>query len=820
VQTLAPLWLTSRAAAFLHRVKPSSRGDQNFLSGAAIEQLNGKTRRRFGGLRRAQVTARSSPRVLTMNAPIGFEQYNQGLNANPVLEAALAYIRDGDNAPGLKVFPLHGILGGKCTCGKPQCDSPGKHPAIGKGGLHLATTDETQVKRWFGGPRLIRNIGAPTGPVNGFWVLDCDDNKGGRESLRQLENQHGKLPNTMRQITGNGEHLLFADDGLDIPSRANLLPGLDVRGDGGYIVIDPSTHFSGKQYKFENRDGILPAPQWLVDLVRAKQRGRSSTSRHKISDAVKGGIDTGMIPPEGVKEGSRDVEITRWAGHCFGTGMSYEEALESCLGRNDTFDPPLEDDQVVKCVDSIWRKDSAAKAAADRPNSMESPAAQAAPNAAPQASARSPDSWKARAMRDRYGNMIPNVTNVMLALEHVFPTRFTFDQFACAVKIDRERPIEDADVIELQSWLQKQGLKRVGKDCVHDAVQARARANAYHPLREEMQSVGWDHVSRVDRFAVDYLGCEPTPYNIGIGRMFLISMVARVMNPGCQCDHMVIFEGPQGILKSSALRALASEKYFSDQLPDLGHKDSSQHLRDKWLLEISEMHTFDRATTNQLKAYITRRVERYRPSYGRLEVVEPRQCVFAGTMNPIGDSGYLRDPTGGRRFWGLEVAVKKPLDIAGIKDDRAQLFAEALVLFKGGHGWWPSAEFERTYIVPEQEARQEEEVWDETIERWLAAPMCCGQCQPCCVPGQPLKAPLLRTRTTVGEVAISAVHIGAGQLGPEAKIGRADQSRIAGCLTRLGWKRGKRTGKGKWWVPTDKWWKRFQGVTDMKDRSP
>jgi predicted P-loop ATPase len=541
--------------------------------------------------------------------------------------------------------------------------------------------------------------------------------------------------------------------------------------------------------------------------------GRQKPARPNLNNAVMDGIDPPMERPIGIKEGERDVRITSWAGHCIATGMTYDQTLADCLAANQSFDPPLDDDQVRKCVDSIWRKDSAAKAAADSPNSMESPAAEAALKADPAAATQSPDAWKVRAMRDRHGNMIPNVTNVLLALEHVFPKRFTYDQFACAVKIDRERPIEDADVIELQSWLQKQGIKRVGKDCVHDALQARARLNAYHPLREEIQGTEWDGVPRVDKFATDYLGCEPTPYNFGIVRMLLISMVARVFDPGCQCDHMVILEGAQGILKSSALRALAGEKYFSDQLPDLSHKDSSQHLRDKWLLEISEMHTFDRATTNQLKAYITRRVERYRPPYGRLEVSEPRQCVFAGTMNPIGGAGYLRDPTGGRRFWGLEVAVKKPIDIVGIKRDRAQLFAEALALFNAGQAWWPTAEFEQTHIVPEQDARQEEDVWDEKIEEYLAQPVCCGQCQPRCTPGEPPKNPMIRLRTTVGELAKFALFIGAGGLDQVVKIGRAEQNRITASLARLGWERGKRTGKGKWWVPTAKWSKRQQEVT-------
>jgi len=375
------------------------------------------------------------------------------------------------------------------------------------------------------------------------------------------------------------------------------------------------------------------------------------------------------------------------------------------------------------------------------------------------------------------GKPLPVLANALIGLRAVFPDSIAYDEMLCAPILMRslmgennfaQRPFTDVDVGIMQDRLQHLGLKRIGKDVMHQAVDMRAREYSFHPVRDYLDGVRWDGVERIAKLFPHYFGAEPGLYVDAVGRMFLISMVARIYRPGCKADYMPVIEGPQGTLKSTACGVLAGQ-WFSDSLPEISEgKDVSQHLRGKWLIEVSEMHAMDRAETARLKAFITRQAERYRPSYGRKEVIEPRQCIFVGTTNR---DTYLRDETGGRRFWPIKVGR---INIDALTNDRDQLFAEAVEAFNDGTAWWPDKDFERGHIMPEQAARYEADAWEENIADYLK----------------------IQDKITVGQVAREALNI------ETPRIGTAEQRRIAAALERLGWKRQpKKDWQGKrWWI--------------------
>jgi predicted P-loop ATPase len=296
-------------------------------------------------------------------------------------------------------------------------------------------------------------------------------------------------------------------------------------------------------------------------------------------------------------------------------------------------------------------------------------------------------------------------------------------------------------------------------------------------VRERLNALEWDSKRRMPTWLRDYLGADGDDNYLGsIGSMFLIAMVARIFEPGCKCDYMLVLEGDQGVMKSLACKVLAGEAYFSDDLGDIAHKDAKQHLRGKWLVEESELANFSRAATEKLKAFISRTHEKYRPPYARAEVEEPRQCVIVGTTNK---DDYNKDETGARRLWPVKLVGR--INIEALKRDRDQLLAEAVDAYREGKPWWPDPDFEAKFIKPEQDARRAVDAWEPIIRKWLDEKLA--------------KATLMEpAKVTVMDVATGALEMELG------RVGTFDQNRIKTCMLLIGWRKDpQRTERGYVW---------------------
>ena len=391
---------------------------------------------------------------------------------------------------------------------------------------------------------------------------------------------------------------------------------------------------------------------------------------------------------------------------------------------------------------------------------------------------KQPD-WTEQLILDKSGKIVANLANLILILRSAPKWKgvLAFDEFSARVVIRKRPPWgEEEEAADapwtdhheslMRSWFQREKINAAAGD-LGRAVQAAARHNPFHPVRDYFDALAWDGMSRLDTWLVTYFHAEDNEYVRAIGPRYLISSVARIFQPGCKVDQVLVLEGRQGKLKSEALRTLVkNDSWFTDRLSHVASKDAALEIAGVQLVEIAEMDALTKATSSATKSFLTRRRDRFRPPYGKHPISLPRQCVFAATINPTA-GGYLKDPTGARRFWA--VACRGMIDRDGLENVRDQLWGEAVHRFRAGEAWWLETPELEALATAEQTARFVVDAWEEPILDWLG------------------------DRTDVGIFeALEALG-----LAPEHWTQSA-QKRIVGILTRMGFtKRRPRTPEGR-----------------------
>lgn len=331
-----------------------------------------------------------------------------------------------------------------------------------------------------------------------------------------------------------------------------------------------------------------------------------------------------------------------------------------------------------------------------------------------------------------------------------FRDRCQRDDFRLRTLVDG-RPVRDDDETSINVEIARMYGIKAPSSLVGEAIRHVGNQHPFHPVVAYLDALAWDGTPRIDTWLVDRCAAEDTPLVREIGRCFLLSAVARVKQPGCKVDSVLILVGAQGIGKSRAFATLAGE-WFSDSFVDFSSKDAYQQLPGVWIYELAELDGLRRSESSAIKAYISAQVDHYRPSYGRNIIDVPRQTVFVGTTN---EAEFLRDPSGSRRFWPVAVLA---IDLIGLAADRHQLWAEARVRFEQGEPWWLSAEADAARVAASEPYR-EVDAWEDPVGRWAAER------------SDPF---------SVAEVLAGALSV------ETSRQTKRDAMRVAGILSRLG----------------------------------
>jgi predicted P-loop ATPase len=385
--------------------------------------------------------------------------------------------------------------------------------------------------------------------------------------------------------------------------------------------------------------------------------------------------------------------------------------------------------------------------------------------------------------RSEIGQILKNERNVLLALS-LAKIAMRYDEFADRYLIDGLEgygpTLSDHALDELYLLVQREYGFKPSKDDFDRIVLAAARRRRFHPVRDYLDGLSWDGIERIDTWLSHYGGAEDDAFTRAVGRIVLIAAVRRIRQPGCKFDEMLVIEGEQGTLKSSAVAALSpSPQFVSDSLSlSVEERIIIEQTLGKWIVEVGELSGYRKREVEHIKAFLSRQTDSARLAYGRMRMDRPRQFVLIGTTN---ETNYLIDDTGDRRFWPVRI---KAFDITQLLADRDQIWAEAAHWEAEGESirlpqeLWPDA-------AERQRERKEEDEWTSILAHWLDA----EERDPRSLFSHDFQG----LRITLADAAKGALGIERGKL--ESPV----QKRIARCLKMAGWQRAERSNGQNYW---------------------
>lgn len=629
----------------------------------------------------------------------------QTATSTPMLTAALNYA-----ARGWRVLPLHTMKLGRCSCNRAGCPSPAKHPRTQTGSTG-ASSDLAQVRKWWSmWPDA--NVGVATGGE--LAVVDLDVSRNGVENWEALADDNGGALDALTVRTGGGGKHLYLRTPHKVRNSADQLAlGVDVRGEGGYVVAPPSVHASGKTYEWLDTDPLddssarVPdAPKWLLA---------------KIAN-LRVIVTPSSAPADAFPKGQRNSGLFKIARSLRAQGLGFEEIIPSLLEINDRrCFPPLDPAEVKQIARSAAGYDAStppeviaahivARAEAPPP---EDPGAESAP-----LPSDALGDWQSALRRKKSGELETSFGNACLVLRNAdgYAETLAYDEMALR-PMWSGKPLTDALMGILRERLEREHGLAFGLDTLTHAVLTVASERSAHPVRAYLEGLTWDGTERLTSLARRALHVDDR-LSAQLVRKWMLAAVRRVFEPGVKVDTVLVLIGEQGARKSTFFRALASQAWFGDSPIDPTNKDAVLQMRAAWIYELAEIDGLtSRKHAADIKAFATSAVDTIRVPYGRGVEPIPRSSVMCGTTNK---DAFLTDDTGARRYWIVRVPDLMQVEHTLVSEERDQLWAEALAAVREGEDHWldPSQELDLRARAREH---MEADPWEEVVEKWMLA---------------------------------------------------------------------------------------------------
>ena len=576
-------------------------------------------------------------------------------------QAALNYASDG-----IAVFPV--IANGKKPCTPNGCKD--------------AKTDKRAINYWWDKWEC-SNIGIATGPTSRLVVIDLDisDEKGkdGYKELEKWQEVNGKFPQTARALSGSGGmHYYFRTD-EKYKNRAGILPGVDVRGEGGYIVAPPSIHPNGNAYKWiesPEEVGIAEVDEVVKKFLSMKEVEKSHPDANGLP-TKKFVLPIGAIP-----SGQRNDTIFRLASSLQSQGFS-DAAISAAVNQVNVeqCSPPLESAEVETLINQALQYNKGESKIIKK---------------------EMPEVRDPKIALNEKGLPIQSIDNMVEALsyDNELFGRIKYNSLTYAISVRGNLPWRDYkgirewdnnDDSNLKCYIEK---KYQFKDFTRlmEALTVVATAHRYNPVQNFLEECAsqWDGNKYIENLLPNYLGVEKNEYTTECLKLFMLGAISRIYHPGCKFDYVLVLVGGQGIGKSSFIKALAgNEAYYNDNFNTIEGDKACEKLNGIWIAEMAELMATKKAKdVEAFKSFVTSQYDKYRPPYGRRTENRPRMCVFAATTN---NDHFMTDRTGNRRYLPIKTNqdnVKININknwIATLATFR-QAWGEAMDLFKQANG--------------------------------------------------------------------------------------------------------------------------------------